>query len=103
DGQGLRTIFVRVEEEQLVVAAGLADRAADRVAQRLGTGLRLRIAVLLVDPAVLVSVRVGLDVVARTPEPVRAALGDRGDLQTARAAVLGLIALGQDLHFADRV
>src|SRR6185436_18833484 len=88
---------------QLVVAARLADGAADRVAQNLGTGLRLRIAVLLVDPAVLVPIRVGLDVVAGASEPVRSALGHGGDLQAARAAVLGLVALRQNLDLADRV
>src|SRR5213075_2293117 len=36
-----RTVFVRVEEEQLVVAARLAHRTADRVAERLRTLLRL--------------------------------------------------------------
>src|SRR5207244_4245480 len=79
-----RAIFVRVEEEQLVVAAGLTDGAADRVAERLRAGLHFRVPVLLVDPTVRIPVRVGLDVVRRTAELVRAALGDRGDLQTAR-------------------
>ena len=42
-------------------------------------------------------------VVAGTAEPVGAALGDRRDLQAARPAELGLIALREDLDFGDRL
>ena len=34
-------------------------------------------------------------------EAVRAALGHGGDLQTARAPIFGLVALGENLHLAD--
>src|SRR5439155_12189098 len=101
DGRRRGTILVRVKEEQLVGAAWPSHGAPDRVAQRLCTGLHLGIAVFHVHPAVRIPVRVGLDVVGGTPDSVRAALGDRGDLQTAGAAVFGLVALGEDLHFSN--
>src|SRR6185295_2995255 len=41
DGRGHRTVFVRVEEEQLVGAARLAHRTTERVAERLGALLHL--------------------------------------------------------------
>ena len=43
---GRRPVLVRVEEEQLVVAAGLADRAAERVAEVLVLGFGFGVAVL---------------------------------------------------------
>jgi hypothetical protein len=92
---------VTVEEEQLVVPARLADRAADRVAPVVLVVDWFGIAVPLVDPSVGVPAAVALDVVERSAEAVGAALGDRSDLQTGRPAVLGLVALGEDLHFAD--
>ena len=53
--------------------------------------------------AVRVPVRVGLDVVDRSAEPVGAALGDGRDLQSARPAEFRLIALREDLDLADRL
>src|SRR5262249_61695695 len=103
DRGGRRRVFMRVEEEQLVVAARFAYGAADRVAERLGALLGLRIAVLLVHPAVRIPVRVGLDVVGGAAELVGAALGDGGDLQPARAAGFRLIPLRPDLPLACAV
>src|SRR4029079_4410107 len=70
-GRG-RTVLVSVEEEQLVGAAGLADRTADRVAERLGRGLRLGVTVLLTHPGIRVPVGVGEQAVAGPAELVGA-------------------------------
>ena len=97
-----RTVLVGVEEEQLVVAAGLADRAADHVAPvaRLVHGPGLAVQPRL--PGVRVPVRVPLVIVELSAEAVRAAARDRRDLQAARAAVLGLIPGGEQLDLGDR-
>src|SRR6185437_14094018 len=55
-----RAIFVAVEEDQLVVRAGLADRTADRVAERLRRRRDLLVAVLDLGPRPGVPVGVGL-------------------------------------------
>ena len=100
---GARRVLVAVEEEQLVVAARLADRAADRIPEILFAQHRLGIAVEDVGPAVGVPVRVPEHAVDRATEPVGAALGHGRDLQAARASVFGLVARGEDLHFRDRL
>ena len=100
---GPRRVLVAVEEEQLVVAARPADRAADRIPEILFAQHRLRIAVQDVGPAVGVPVRVPEHAVDRAAEPVGAALGHGRDLQAARAAVFRLVARGEDLHFRDRL
>src|SRR5690606_24908392 len=97
-----RPVLVAVEEEQLVVAPGTADRTANRVAPRAVLADRLGHAVLLVLPAVAVPVRVAFDVVERTMELVRAALGDGRDLQARRAAELGVVTRRADLDLGNR-
>ena len=94
---------MRVEEEQVVGPARLADRPAEGIAVGLLRGLRRGIAVLLTHPARGVPVRIREGRVGRAPELVRAALGHRRDLQAARPAEFGLIALRQDLHLANRL
>ena len=98
-----RRVFVTVEEEQLVVAARPADRAADRVAQILFVQLRLRVAVEERGAADRIPLRAAKDVVRRSPEAVRAALGDGADLDAARAAVLRLVVRDEHLDFRDRL
>src|SRR5690349_6254600 len=94
---------MRVEEEQLVRAAGPPDRTTDGVAPVSLHRTSLGNAVFLVGPGVRIPFRVSFDVVYRAVELVRAALGNGGDLHTAGAAIFGLIALGQDLDLGDRV
>src|SRR5690606_7125452 len=97
----LRKILVAVEEEQLVVAARPAPRAAERIPPAAALALGLRGTVPLALPAVRVPVRVVLDVVDRPVEPVGSALGDGRNLKAAGAAVLGLVALRQHLDFGN--
>ena len=98
-----RTILVGVEEEQLVVPARLAYGTTDRVPVDVALVGRLRVAVLRVDPAVLVPVRVDLDVVGRSAETVRAGLRDGRDLEAARPSVFRLIPLREHLDLGDRL
>ncbi len=98
-----RAILVRIVEEQFVVATGLADRAAHRVAVDVALVDRFGVAVLLVHPAVLVPVGVDLVVVGRSAEAIRAGLRDGRDLNTARPSVLRLVALRQHLDLGDRL
>ena len=98
-----RPVLVGVEEEQLVVAAGLPDRAANRIAPVALIGHRHGDPIQYVVLGVLVPPRVPLDVVDGPAEPVRAALGHRQDLDAARPPVLGLVGGGQHLHLGDGV
>ena len=100
---GARLELVRVVEEDLVGAAGLADRAADRESPVARLAHRLGIAVEVVRLAVGSPVGIPLDVVDRSAKPVAAALGDGRDLQAARPSVLGLIVRDQHFHFGDRL
>ena len=100
---GAGRVFVTVEEEQLVVAARLADRPADRVAEILFLQHGLGVAVEHVRPAVGVPVGVAEDAVDRPAEPVRAALGHGGDLQSAGSPVFGLVARREDFDLRDRL
>ncbi len=100
---GPRLELLGVEEEQLVVAARLPDRTADRETPVPLPQRRLRIAVEDVGPAVGVPVRVAFDVVERAAILIGAALGDRGHLQAARPPVLGLITRREYLDLGDRL
>src|SRR5262249_4957637 len=71
-----RTIFVGVEEEQLVVAALLADGAADRVTPVTFLVDVLRVAVPLIRPTVRVPIRVPLVIVEAAAILVGAPTGD---------------------------
>src|SRR5262249_61410812 len=79
-----RREFLRVEEEQLVAPARFSDGTADREPEILLAFDGFRIPVEPVDLAVGVPVGVAGDVVGRSAELVRAALGDRRQLKTAR-------------------
>ena len=99
----LGPVLVRVEEEQFVLPAGFADRAANRIAAVVLVREGLGDAVADVRPRVGIPPRVALDVVHRSAELVRSALGHGGDLQPARPAVLRLIAGGEHLDLGDCV
>ena len=92
-----------VEEEQFVLAPGLADRAADRVAEIFFVQHRLGVAVERVRLAVGVPVGFAHHVVERSAEAVGAALGDGGDLQSARSSVFSLVARRKNFDFCDRL
>ena len=98
-----RTILVRVKEKQLVLAARFPNRPSDGVAPVGLLGYRLRIAILLIHPAVHVPVRVPVNPIGRAPEEIGSALGHHRDLQAAGPAVFGLIALRQDLDLGNRI
>ena len=98
-----RREFLAEEEEQLVVASGLADGTADREAPVALVDLGLRSPLRMLVLRVGIPLRVALDVVDRSVEPIRSALGGRRDLQAARPAVLGLVRRREDLDFLDRL
>src|SRR5207248_159622 len=72
---GARLVLVAVEKEQLVPAARPADRPANRITPVALFADRLRIAVELVDLAVLVPGGIPFDVIRRAANPVCAGLG----------------------------
>ena len=85
------------------MSARLPDWTADRESEVLFLQRRFGIAIDLVRLAVRVPLRIARDVVHRSAEAVRAALGDRGDLHTARAPELSLVTGRENLHLGDRL
>ena len=100
-------VFVRVEEEQLVLPARLPDRTADRVpAVVLLADRRSGVTVPHVGPGLPVlpvPLVVAIDVVDAATKLVRAALADGRNLNTGRTAVFRLVVRREDLHFGDRL
>jgi hypothetical protein len=99
-GAGLE--FLRIKEEEFVVAAGFPDWTADREPPVALLRHRFRIAVQLVDLAVAVPAGIAFDVVYRAAKSVRAAFCDCGDLQPARSSVLRLKVRREYFDFGDR-
>src|SRR5689334_12094774 len=90
-----RPDLVAKEEKQLVRSAGLTHGTADSETALIGKESGLRIAILLVHPAISVPFGVLPDVIDRPVELVGTALRHGGDLQPAGSAVLCLVVWGQ--------